>query len=399
MSKIRITFRNKENSKKILDNIPVNFIVGILLLFLFIVLTFVLTYNLDSEIRFFNDYYDRGIYYLRASWYSEGKIPYRDTICEYPQITLFILTIPFFLSPTKILSDGQYLISITLIMFIAFYGTFLLLYRMLERKRKKLAFLLFLPASFYFSYNRFDIIPTFFILLALWLINNKKYYYAIFTLTIAVFIKWYAILIIPIFLNYIFWNQNKKMPWNIIFIFIITSSVIIFFTFIIGGVEAITAPYLFHLNRGMEKNIFLWLIIPLTKIKAIPNLENKLLLGSLIMQFSAIPIALSSRIDTFRKTLQWSTISILFFFIFAKFYSPQWVLWITPLLILLANDWKDIFWIIALDLSSYILFPIVYDLDLVFLPDYLFHIPLLLIYFRYLLIFTFRFNSEEKGHS
>jgi hypothetical protein len=48
--------------------------------------------------------------------------------------------------------------------------------------------------------------------------------------------------------------------------------------------------------------------------------------------------------------------------LFAKFYSPQWILWVNPLLILAAKRRIDILPIVFLDIVTYIYFPISYDL-------------------------------------
>jgi len=47
--------------------------------------------------------------------------------------------------------------------------------------------------------------------------------------------------------------------------------------------------------------------------------------------------------------------------LFAKFYSPQWILWVSPLLILLIKNKKAIISLIAFDVVTYLYFPIFYD--------------------------------------
>jgi Gpi18-like mannosyltransferase len=364
----------------------IQFVVGFILLILLVVITIGLTRNLGLPIRLFNDYFDRGVYYVRASWYTEGKVPYRDTICEYPQIALYFLTIPFFLSPDKTVSQGQYVVLITAFMLLCLYGIFLLLYGMLEEKNKLAAFLLFLPASLYFTLNRFDILPAFITLLSLWFLKKKKMGLASIFLAIAVFTKWYAAVLFPIYLDYAFWEQRKKISCRMIVYFGVTSILIILPTFITGGMEAVIAPYRFHSVRGVENHGILPMIAFFSRGVFDPNLGSVGLVTLFFLQFASILLIITSRIDSFRKALQWSVVAILVFLLFAKFYSPQWLLWLTPLLILLVRDWKDAVWIVALDLFTYLMFPIGYDLNLKSMPLEIFYIPVFVIYCRYLLV-------------
>ena len=373
----------------------IQLIIGFLLLILLVVVTIGLTHNLGAQIRLFNDYFDRGVYYIRASWYSEGKVPYRDTVCEYPQIALYFLTIPFFLSPDKTVSQGQYVVLITAIMLLCLYGTFLLLYGMLEGKNKLVALLLFLPASLYFTINRFDILPAFITLLSLWYLKEKRMGLASVFLAVAVFTKWYAAVLFPVYLNYAFWEQQKKIPWRMIIYFGLTSILILLPTLMTGGVEAVIAPYRFHAVRGGET----FGILPMIKLVSggmiSPDLGSAGYTALFLLQFAAILLIMTSRIDTFRKVLQWCVVAILVFLLFAKFYSPQWVLWITPLLILLIRDWRDVLWIVALDLFTYLMFPIGYDLNLKTIPPEVFYIPVFVIYFRYLLVYLFELLPDN----
>ena len=59
-----------------------------------------------------------------------------------------------------------------------------------------------------------------------------------------------------------------------------------------------------------------------------------------------------------------SALSVLVFILFAKINSLQWILWVSPFLILLARDKKYILGIIALDLITYIQDTITFNLYL-----------------------------------
>jgi hypothetical protein len=79
------------------------------------------------------------------------------------------------------------------------------------------------------------------------------------------------------------------------------------------------------------------------------------------MQFSAVPLLFFVRVDSFQKLLSSSLLAISTFMLFAPLYSPQWLLWIFPLMILLAQDKWDIALLVAYGVLTYVEFPIAYD--------------------------------------
>jgi hypothetical protein len=84
--------------------------------------------------------------------------------------------------------------------------------------------------------------------------------------------------------------------------------------------------------------------------------------ASLVLQFSVIPLCVTSRVDSIGKVIGWSLLSVLVFIIFARINSPQWILWVSPLLILLAGGRLFVAGIIILDLLSYLQYPVLYHL-------------------------------------
>ncbi len=77
----------------------------------------------------------------------------------------------------------------------------------------------------------------------------------------------------------------------------------------------------------------------------------------LALQFLPTPLSLFARIDTEEKLLQWNILVIGAFIVFSRIYSPQWLLWLMPFLILAVRNWFDIAWIIVYNLVTYLTFP------------------------------------------
>jgi len=141
------------------------------------------------------------------------------------------------------------------------------------------------------------------------------------------------------------------------------------------GIEGFLVPYKVQFSRGMDQpsmmlityQVFLGLIekFKFISIDIYNQIYNSYILrAAFLLQFSIVPLCLTSKVDTFEKVVKWSALSVLVFILFAKINSSQWILWVTPFLILLVRDKKYILGIIALDLITYIQYPITFNLYL-----------------------------------
>jgi len=325
-----------------------------LFLALMLVPLFVSTYgknNFNSNIRFVNDTTDRDHYFLNGSWYPLKKQPYREVFCEYPQLATYFFATPYIIfnalhCPPLNTESYRNIFSVFMMLFL--FATILLLYA-LRSSEKYLAFLMLLPASLYYSYNRYDIVPAFLTVLSIMLLLKNRYKLSSFVLGLSVLTKWYPIVLLPILLNF-YYSRAKKIGFIILLVFCVTIALGILPTFFYGGIEAFLTPYQFHLIRGPnQESLFALLNLPLG-FKPI----------FFVLQFCIMPLAILNKITSFRNVVNWTSLSILCFILFAKFYSPQWILWILPFLILRARTKTDVFLIIALDLVTYLYFPVGY---------------------------------------
>jgi hypothetical protein len=157
-----------------------------------------------------------------------------------------------------------------------------------------------------------------------------------------------------------------------IIVFCLVTVIAILSTIFWSGLEGLLVPYQFRLSRDMDQpslmiiNHSFYSIIDTFKIMDLDLYHEMfriyVLRAAFLLQFSIVPLCLTSKIETFEKVVKWSALSILVFILFAKINSPQWLLWVSPLLILIARDRKYIVGIILLDLLTYIQFPITFNL-------------------------------------
>lgn len=360
-------------------NIKKSILVLSLLVICSLILSLAFHNNLGLNVRIFNDYWDRSLYAERGSWFTLSKTPYTEVFSEYPQVATYFFALPYILMETiipqnkirkpieKISNRSYSSLRKDLKVYAMFFSLLMMIFSFLSisilyKFKGNLSFLILLPASFYFTFNRYDIMPCFLSLLSLYLLSKKQYKMTALVLSIGVLTKWYLILLLPIFLSY-YYSIHKKINWSMIFTFSLTSFVIILPTIFSGGIDGLLVPYKFHWSRGMNRESSLYIINYLFNNVFNINIANKFTFFLfLLLQFSIVPLCITSKIVSFDKVIKWSALSILIFLLFAKYYSPQWILWISPFLILNAKKRSDIAWIILFDLLTFIYFPISFDL-------------------------------------
>lgn len=347
--------------------------------------------NFGSEMGFLNDYGDKMVYSVRGSWLPYSKKPYTGVPSEYPQIATYFFAVPYIVmealgsvSPEKIgqieqivnsdvstnpnipssphmrndvLIRYSFIFSLLMAFFLAL--SILLIYAM-RKERKYLAYLLLLPAGLFFTHNRFDVIISFLGLLSIYLLTEKRFRLSAFVIAIAFLTKWYLVLFLPVFLAYDY-TVHRRINWSMILTFILTCILILLPTLILSGFEGLYAPYERQIFRWSNQPSLFYIASGLLRRGFEINIDNPYFsLVTLVLQFSVVPLCLTSRINTMDKAVKWCALSVLCFVIFAKINSPQWILWISPLLVLIATGRLFVVGIIMLDLLSYLQYPVLF---------------------------------------
>jgi Glycosyltransferase family 87 len=315
-------------------------------------------------IRWFNDHNDRLAYMQDGLWLETGGIPYRDVMSEYPQIPTYLFGLPFLFihSNSEQMMYFWHSSIFSLLMLIVLFFTIRMIYNMLP-ERKWQAYLMLLPASLYFTYNRFDILPAFICLAGYLLMKQGKGLSVGVLLGIGTFTKWYPALLLPVFLSYDY-AMHKRLNWRLIVAFLLTCLLIALPTILTAGWEGFLSPYRLHAGRGIEQ-VSLPALLNLAAHGAGWKLDVGLLaLVFLALQFLAAPISLFVCIDSDDKLLQWTILVTGAFVLFSQIFSPQWILWLMPFLILALRRPFDLFWIILYNLAAYLAFPVGMDIAL-----------------------------------
>lgn len=214
-----------------------------------------------------------------------------------------------------------------------------ILFKLFSEKRKaNLAFTLWLfnPLNLYSTYmmGQFDIIPTFFTVLSIYYANKFKLSLAALSLGIGIAFKLYPIfLLIPL----VILGRNISEKIKLLILSLIPYSLIIL-------------PYLpSHNFRSIalfasQSSKSLYAAIPVS------GGESIILFPTLLILFYLIIFVYKSRDSLWKYYL----IILLLFFIFTH-YHPQWLIWITPFLIidLVSYNFKNI-WAVILIFGSFL---------------------------------------------
>jgi hypothetical protein len=134
------------------------------------------------------------------------------------------------------------------------------------------------------------------------------------------------------------------------------------FSYLFGGLAAILAPYQFHITRSMEYTALPALIDHL--LRSVFDIRVNLpyfFLFLFVMQVMGPILIFFAALDSPEALVDYSIVAIGLFVLFSRIWSPQWLLWLMPFLILLAKNRKTVALIVGYNLLTYISFPIIFD--------------------------------------
>lgn len=251
------------------------------------------------------------------------------------------------------------------------------------------AWFLLLPGTMYFALSRYDVVPALLISASLLLLVRRRHLMATFVLSLAVLTKWYPIVFLPFYLSYIKHSLNRRVIPPLA-LSAATALVVIGTTFVTsgrrfveileesprpkqeiaqletepsprgralpklpgaaraavdalpeswrafaeGGLRAVLSPYLFQGERKTNAGGIYYQMqarwFP-DRIEPDSDLEKWILRALTVLQFAILFFGLFVRVRSDEQLIRWLCLGTACFVLFAKFYSPQWVIWTTAL--------------------------------------------------------------------
>lgn len=313
--------------------------------------------NAGLPVRAFVDDYDHSVYAERGSWAPTGRLPYRDAFSEYPPLATYVFALPYLVVGNDRVA---YRAAFSLLMAAALYGTIVLLWRMLPTKKSR-AYLLLLPAGLYFSLNRFDLLASGLALLSLRCLGARWSAVAGACLGAAALTKWYPALLLPVYLSYEY-RQDRAGAWRLLLAFGATAAALMAPLAALGGLETLLRPYAFHAGRGLEMVALPALVSRAARYWAGVDLGIRLPQIACLLPIAAAVVASAvARVDTVERVTCWALTIAGMCVLLSTIWSPQWILWVLPLMILTARPAGDLPWVVAYGILTYVAFPLFFD--------------------------------------
>jgi uncharacterized membrane protein len=328
---------------------------------------------------------DLGIYYEYASNIIMGKFPYLDFAIEYPPFSLL-----FFLIPRLIVENiGAYIFVFAIEVFIFNLVVVYVIWEIAKRLRlNQIACLTIYTVSLLaigpIILERYDIIPAVATLLSLYFYTRKQLKLAWLFLALGIVIKIYPIVLIPFYIiSHINQRDLKQLKAGIFILLLVL--VISFLPGVFLDANGLWQSFIYHTERGLQiessyASVLIFLHnIALITVKVGYDAGSIILVSDLADTFSTVSfwaMTLSLGIiylffwnlskhhknDTNNLVVNYSFVAIAIFILMGKVFSPQYLIWLLPLVPLVSGQLRHVIWpfFVATCGATYYIFPLNY---------------------------------------
>jgi len=272
-------------------------------------------------------YYDVGFYMLPwLEGMENGQMLYRDLTCNYPPLFPFLLYSFYEIAPVDQINWLRIFLRFPLIIFFLLIG--FLLYKTTRDKRASRRWLLnWWSITVICTLYQFDVIPTFFVLLSLYLLERGKAMLSGLSLAIGTMFKFYPIILLPLMLIY----TRKKGKFLIPFLI---ACLLIALPFIFLCFESLYENVLgFHGNRFPQELSIYHTVLLGNHYTYFPSQLTWIWLFPFVSVYPFL-------IKYFSKTkglslYEGAVLILLLFLLLSKVSNPNFALWIFPMLFIL----------------------------------------------------------------
>ncbi|MDD3735513.1 MAG: glycosyltransferase 87 family protein [Candidatus Pacebacteria bacterium] len=353
----------------------------ILILIIYLIFLIWLNFNGDNNLES-----DVKLYFSYAQKIFDGQIPYKDFNVVYPPLSLIFFILPYFFA--KNFSSYRFAFGLeTIIIFILTIWIISEFAKKINKNSIKtiIEFLIILFPISLLVIERYDIFPSFLVLLSFYLFYSKKYYLSAFTFACSFLTKLYPIIFLPFLFFYLLKKENTKIGINfgLTFVFSILAILSPFFLLSVGPSESYFYSFTYHLNRSLHIESFwgsLILLLQKTNLKIfqtktiypygswdlsspladnLSKISTPIILIFLILLLYYFLKEDFNEENSFEKLLRYNITSLLVFVSFNKVLSPQFLIWIIPLFVILSSK-KEKFVLFLATLPTLIIYPIIY---------------------------------------
>lgn len=325
-----------------------------------------------------------GLYFDYASQIINGKMPYLDFNLEYPPFSLLFFILPRLgVSSWKAFST-LYQVEVLVCVLIGLWLVYSIARRLGKAPWKLMAvytaaILVIGPITG----QQYDIFPAVMTLASVYLFWLGKTRSSWALLALGTMTKLYPAVIVPVFLIYYIKNRQYRQMWLGLITFTLIILVLLA-PFLIISPESIWNLISYHSERGIQfestYSAFLlaadelglvsvglifsygsWnLVGPLADTLA--GISTYLLVAALFFAYWFIYRQVRPGKSQFTRLGAYSLLLISIVLITSKVFSPQYLIWLVPIMPLIFNRWRQAVWLIFLfiGVSTFYIFPVNY---------------------------------------
>ena len=322
-----------------------------------------------------------GLEHLMSLRMLEGQIPYRDFVSEYPPLALLSFLVPGLVFRTPLAYHWAFatellIFDIVALVLIASLAPL----AKISRRKSLIVYTLLILVIGPLIIIRYDLLPAVLVLLALFTFINGRTKTAWAVLALGFTAKLYPVIVAPLFVIYHLRHQQYGRLWKGGLVFL---AVLLVLTgpWIIIDAPAYWSSLTYHLERGLHSESSYGTLLLVGQVLGMTKVEGELTFGSwnlsspLADRLAGISLYASSgfllvvyclfgwqiwkrskggpetrlsETPAAARLLQYASLAVIVFLLTNKVFSPQFLIWLCPLLPLTAGRWRYIPWLLFL---------------------------------------------------
>ncbi len=223
--------------------------------------------------------------------------------------------------------------------------------------------LLILPGTLFFSLNRFDVVPALLTALSLASLGRGRLTASALLLAAGTLVKVFPLFLAPFVVRHLLTARTRRAAGCWVAAYAAGLAAFLWPAVGVWGAEAVAAPYRVQLSRQREGFTAYDYFIPGAALRDELSGNGPVGRG---FRFGALALVagllLVRPIPELAGVLRRGAVVLVVFMCLSVFYSPQWVLWLTPLLLPLAGRQSRIVPLAAaLDLLTWAQWPVAFN--------------------------------------
>jgi uncharacterized membrane protein len=289
------------------------------------------------------DTVDIGVYFDSARWITEGGRLYREVPSDYPLFANIIFAICRYLGHLLHYPFSQLAIALQLHLGPEYWGFFTLwvasawfvylfaVYRIATDATILAALAWLAPAPIYYALFRFDLYPAVATLMSLFAIRRTAYVEGAVWLGVAIALKGYALFLLPAYCVFMVYQRGSAAAIKVVALAATPMMLSLFATLTFAGWEGVVAPFEIQALRTPNGESIYDAINYIFGATAMLKGSEARWVGQSLQVGCALAAA-AMRPRKFEDLVNAFLFAVLGFMSFSVFYSPQFVLWILPLI-------------------------------------------------------------------